>query len=987
MIVIFFLFLSFFSYGQQYPLITLNALEEDTFILSRCQFPYHIDYKPAQPNQTINWEVVEGEAEIGNTTSSKLYLFSMLPDTCTVRYTRYDSQLNEIEVYHVTFLLSKGGCGIINTQIGPNEISCNTTFNLSSRLQQGYTYYWYTDRPNDLEVTGHTTANPGFKPKASGAYKIIVEASTQLFSVRDTFQFSVNCPTIANAGPDQVINACQFPFQITGNAPAQGETVKWEVIGGNATLVNSNSRTVNILDAKPGTVLRYTIINGNQQSSDDVIINVVQNYPFCDPYISKTSVVCGESFTIAFNFSSPGVYSNYNFYFNIPPGITSNNPPFLYTQTLTANAPGTYFITVNASTYSGFNTWSKSFFVNVSCSNNNTVTQANAGPDRQLTICSFPITLAGNSPASDETVSWTVASGQAIIQNPNSPGATIVDAANNTYLVYTITKGNQISRDTMRITVNPQLPASCLPTILPPNRRCGDTLSIVFNFGTSAPYTFNWDLTGLTVHEAPTHKALFSAYNSGTYPVEVTITSPGGYNTTKYTTSFTFNCPAPITIPNAGQDATAYCSSFTLNANSPAAGETGTWSMFSGSGYVEQVNNPNSKLIFNAPGTFGLVWTISNGTTSLSDTVMIFANPLRVGFPNIKHASCNKNDGRAQVAATGGLPPYTYKWQNGSTTATIFNIPAGIYSVTVTDQTGCTVTDSVRIEDGCVGNELYILQGHVKAGANMLGYGLAILMKDINGLPIPVKTAKVVNGFYQFTGVEKGDYLVYILPYKEKEHINLHDQFLPTFYVNKVSIFFANPVYVIGNTYGVDITLVEKRTADYGPYHLGVNINAPKDTLISMLPVLLFNDQNELVASAFSNGSQVSFDNLASGKYYMSVPVQGAGYADSQEIEILSGNKETTIGIDNGKITGTESVLMNSLKVYPNPFKDNIMVEGMTDGNFSLCIAETATGRILKSVNASEGINNIDTSELPSGYYIIQLKYNDAVENIPMIKY
>ena len=37
----------------------------------------------------------------------------------------------------------------------------------------------------------------------------------------------------------------------------------------------------------------------------------------------------------------------------------------------------------------------------------------------------------------------------------------------------------------------------------------------------------------------------------------------------------------------------------------------------------------------------------------------------------------------------GGTPSYTYKWSTGQTTESIFNIPHGHYTLTVTDANGC----------------------------------------------------------------------------------------------------------------------------------------------------------------------------------------------------------------------------------------------------------------------------------------------------------
>jgi gliding motility-associated-like protein len=57
---------------------------------------------------------------------------------------------------------------------------------------------------------------------------------------------------------------------------------------------------------------------------------------------------------------------------------------------------------------------------------------------------------------------------------------------------------------------------------------------------------------------------------------------------------------------------------------------------------------------------------------------------------------CN---GSATVGATGGTGSYTYLWSNGNTTNTITDLCADTYTVTVTDENGCSVIHNVVIED------------------------------------------------------------------------------------------------------------------------------------------------------------------------------------------------------------------------------------------------------------------------------------------------
>ncbi|MBL0051828.1 MAG: SprB repeat-containing protein, partial [Bacteroidetes bacterium] len=60
------------------------------------------------------------------------------------------------------------------------------------------------------------------------------------------------------------------------------------------------------------------------------------------------------------------------------------------------------------------------------------------------------------------------------------------------------------------------------------------------------------------------------------------------------------------------------------------------------------------------------------------------------------------SDGSIDVTATGGTPNYTYLWSNGSTDEDQINLPAGTYTVTVTDANGCTEEATFTInEPGC----------------------------------------------------------------------------------------------------------------------------------------------------------------------------------------------------------------------------------------------------------------------------------------------
>jgi len=64
------------------------------------------------------------------------------------------------------------------------------------------------------------------------------------------------------------------------------------------------------------------------------------------------------------------------------------------------------------------------------------------------------------------------------------------------------------------------------------------------------------------------------------------------------------------------------------------------------------------------------------------------------------HPSCNGLDnGSVEVDVSGGTEPYGYVWDNGNNTERITNLPAGLYSLTITDANGCSEVLETELND------------------------------------------------------------------------------------------------------------------------------------------------------------------------------------------------------------------------------------------------------------------------------------------------
>jgi gliding motility-associated-like protein len=101
-------------------------------------------------------------------------------------------------------------------------------------------------------------------------------------------------------------------------------------------------------------------------------------------------------------------------------------------------------------------------------------------------------------------------------------------------------------------------------------------------------------------------------------------------------------------------------------------------------------------------GTYSVVVTDANGCTA--DTTSTVANTpgpvIPAGGITYTSPSCfGFTNGTATVTATGGTPLYSYSW-NTVPVQTVYNptgLPAGVYTVTVTDMNTCTATGTINI--------------------------------------------------------------------------------------------------------------------------------------------------------------------------------------------------------------------------------------------------------------------------------------------------
>src|SRR5687767_7798482 len=83
----------------------------------------------------------------------------------------------------------------------------------------------------------------------------------------------------------------------------------------------------------------------------------------------------------------------------------------------------------------------------------------------------------------------------------------------------------------------------------------------------------------------------------------------------------------------------------------------------------------------------------------ITQTYNITSPPALNDSITVQNSTCGQQNGSATVFAYGGYAPYTYLWSTTATTQTITGVASGSYTVTVTDSSGCSITDIASVSD------------------------------------------------------------------------------------------------------------------------------------------------------------------------------------------------------------------------------------------------------------------------------------------------
>ena len=267
-----------------------------------------------------------------------------------------------------------------------------------------------------------------------------------------------------------------------------------------------------------------------------------------------------------------------------------------------------------------------------------------------------------------------------------SPGLQITDTLFNVpsgeYIATVLDSNSCEITDTVEL-FEP-LPIQSLDTVVNVSCFGGNDGEVFISVSNGTPgYTYNW-IEGTTGAES-TIDSLFS----GLYIVEISDT-----NNCIFIDSVQINQPsAPISLSEVHVDVLCFGDS-TGSINLSAIGGTPPYNFsWSNDSITEDLTN----LI---AGIYNVVVTDSLGCTdSLSVELIQPAAPLSVVLNPTDVLCYGDFTGSIDAVVSGGTDPYTYLWSNGASTEDISNIPAGNYSIQVTDFNTCSFMVSTPITE------------------------------------------------------------------------------------------------------------------------------------------------------------------------------------------------------------------------------------------------------------------------------------------------
>lgn len=194
------------------------------------------------------------------------------------------------------------------------------------------------------------------------------------------------------------------------------------------------------------------------------------------------------------------------------------------------------------------------------------------------------------------------------------------------------------------------------------------TAEVLPNGGT-LPYVYLWSNGNTT--------SMLSGLGAGSYGVTVT-----DLNGCTAAGSLVVGSPADISINITG-------SNILCNGNATGGATTTVTGGTAPYTYLWNSSETSSSISGKLAGTYAVTVTDAEGCVKSASVGISQPNAIQATLNPISLSCYQSANGQISTSVSGGVPPFSYLWSNGTISQNIFGLSAGTYSLTVTDQNNC----------------------------------------------------------------------------------------------------------------------------------------------------------------------------------------------------------------------------------------------------------------------------------------------------------